>query len=217
MGQICTVIHCNPNLAHQVELADCLSHGLKKHDINATISGNPNAPADLHVVMGPWFALKQWRHSNTLYIDRAFWGDPECVTIHWLKGGEKVYLSDMPRRDHPELMPMKTGHRRIYLCDYGCAPLGEYDTVRWHPAERKGQCTLDQSLKGHQIAIGRRTTALVTAAIQGLKTETTDPHSPVWALRETPREQWINDIAWHNWSKSDIANGAFFDGIGHHG
>jgi len=193
-------------------MAGCLLGGLRKRGHNVTISGDPKASADIHVVMGPWFAFQHWKGAQTLYIDRAYWGDPECVSISWLKDGEKVFLKGMPRRKHPRLKPMKEGGRSIYLCDYGEQPEGHYDSVRYHPAQQKSTTTLKQDLKAHDIAIGRRTTALVDAAIQGLRVETSDPRSPVWGI--TDRKQWITDLAWHNWSKDEISSGEFLDGIG---
>ena len=107
---------------------------------------------------------------------------------------------------------MKTGNKRIYLCDYADGPAGCYDTVRRHPAQQKPTTTLQHDLDTHDIAIGRSTTALVDAAIQGLRVETSDPHSPVYGLVD--RDQWIRDLAWHNWSTDELASGAFLDGIG---
>ena len=212
MGKASTVIHCNRGLAHQVDWAKALRAGFAVHGVKAEISYQADTPADVHVVLGPWFALKEWRFANTLMLDRAYWGDPECASLHWMKEGEKVYLRDMPHRDHPKLKKEKTGDRRLYLCDYKQAPEGEYDTVRYHPSEKSGQCSLAEALHAHDIAIGKRSTALVDAVIHGLRVETSDPHSPVYGL--TSRRQWIRDLAWHNWSRDEIASGEFLDGIG---
>ena len=207
MGTGSAVIHANGGLKHQVRVAKALQKGT-----GWDISCYPDTQADLHVVIGPWFALDQWRDANTLYLDRAYWGDPNCVSVHWLKGGEKVRTRNRAFREHPPLKPMKTGDRRVYLCDYGGKPEGLYHSVRWHPAQRKPKTTLQQDLDAHDIAIGCRTTALVDAAIQGLGVETSDPHSPVYGLVD--REQWIRDLAWHNWHTDELASGAFLDGIG---
>ena len=213
MGNKITVIHCNRGLAHQVAIARHLRDGFGSRGIKSTISYKPNTSGDVHVVLGPWFALDQWRYANTLMIDRAYWGDPECVSIHWLKDGEKVRLRDMPYRHHPRLQKEKEGDRRIYLCDYHQKPEGKFDTVRYHPAEVKGQCTLDQALDAHDIAIGRRSTALVDAVFRGLRVETGDPNSPVYGIAS--RRQWARDLAWHNWSMQEISSGVFLDAIGH--
>jgi hypothetical protein len=193
-------------------MAYCLRDGFKAKGIEVRISHRPEDSAETHIVMGPWFALKQWRHANTLMIDRAYWGDPECVSIHWLRDGEKVFLRDMPYRKHPKLKKPKEGTSRLYLCDYGQKPEGEYDAVRCHPAEKKDQGPLLDALNVHDIAAGRRSTALVDAAIHGLRVECNDPHSPVYGI--TSRRQWIRDLAWHNWSKSEISSGDFLDAIG---
>ena len=212
MGARSTVIHCNRGLAHQVEMARCLRDGLNAKGHKAKISYSADDSADIHVVMGPWFALKQWRYDKTLMIDRAYWGDPECVSIHWLKDGEKVFLRNQKYRKHPKLKKPKEGEKRLYLCDFRQAPEGEFDAVRYHPAEKKPQGSLQDALDAHDIAIGRRSTALVDAAIHGLRVETIDPHSPVYGI--TDRRQWIRDLAWHNWSKAEISSGVFLDGIG---
>lgn len=212
MGKASTIIHCNRGLAHQVDWAKALRSGFAVHGIKAEISESSDTPAEVHVVLGPWFAYKQWRYSNTLMLDRAYWGDPDCAALHWLQDGEKVFLRDMPYRDHPKLKPEKTGNRRIYLCDYQQGPEGEYDTVRYHPAEKPGQGSLIKALEAHDIARGGRSTALVDAAIHGLRVETIDPYSPVYGLVD--RQRWIVDLAWHNWSRDEIASGEFLDGIG---
>lgn len=193
-------------------IARHLRDGFAAKGIKSFISTKPDTPGDVHVVLGPWFALDKWRHANTLMIDRAYWGDPECVSIHWLRDGEKVRLKGMPHRAHPNLQKMKDGSRRIYLCDYKQKPEGDYDTARYHPSEVKGQCSLKEALNTHDIAIGKRSTALVDAAIHGLRVETNDPHSPVYGLEN--RKQWARDLAWHNWSMAEIASGEFLDGIG---
>jgi hypothetical protein len=204
-------IHVNPHLDHQKKLGVALADGFKSHGITPVLTTDPKAKGDFHVVLGPWFALKEWRFDNTLYIDRAYWNDPRCVSIHWLSNGEKVRTKGNPYRRHPTLAPIKTGDRRLYLCDYKQKPLGRYHTVRYHPADKTSRYSLDECLKAHDVAIGRRTTALVDAHIQGLRVETDDPHSPVADV--TDRDQWITDLAWHNWSHDEISRGAMWNHI----
>jgi len=213
MGKNGTVIHCNRSLRHQVELAECLQEGT-----DAEISYSVETPATTHIVLGPWYALKRWRFDNTLYIDRAHWGDPDSISVHWLAGGEKVRTQGNPFREHPEVKPWKTGSNALILCDFGMDGIAlgqQYNaTIRKHPAE--GENTpLAEILDGYDIAIGKRTTALVDAAIAGLKVITTDPHSPVWPIsgQRGDREQWLNDLAWHNWSKDEIRRGAMWEAI----
>lgn len=198
-------IHTNLSLKHQVQIAEALKRGFQRHGVESVITPDKEAAADIHICLGPWYALERWKYGNTLYIDRAYWGDPECVSLHWLVEGEKARFKGMPERQHPELQPMKEGERRVYLCDYGCSPLGKYHTVRFHPSDRPSRYTLEECLDTHHIAMGRRTTALVTAHIAGLRVETDDPHSPVYGA--TDRVQWVNDLAWHNWALDEIAAG----------
>lgn len=212
MGARSTVIHINRHLGHQVKHGQVLQAGFRRHGIRAEVSFHADTPADVHVVSGPHFAYPRWRHATTLMLDRAYWGDPECVSLHWLEDGEKVFLRDMPKRAHPRLKPLKAGDRSIYLCDYRERPDRVYDTVRLHPAEEVPAESLEDALKAHQVAVGRRSTALVTAAIDGLRVEVLDQRSP--AYMPGTRKKWINDLAWHNWSLDEIASGAFIDGIG---
>lgn len=198
-------IHVNASLAHQKRLGEALAEGFKCHGLSPILTHSPHASGDWHVCIGPWFALDQWRGDHTLYIDRAYWGDPECVSVHWLDGGEKRRSKGNKYRAHPELKPMKVGDRRVYLCDYNRPPEGFYHTVRYHPSEKKSRYTLQECFDMHDIALGRRTTALVDAHINGLQVFTDDPHSPVYGIES--REQWIRDLAWHNWSHDEIARG----------
>ena len=214
------VIHCNHGLEHQVKYAEALRAGFSRHNINAIISFRADTQADLHICIGPWFAYTQWRYSNTLYLDRAYWGNPQYVSVHWLADGEKVRNTSISERKHPKLKPYKHGSRKIYLLDYD-DKWGHQATdgdVRYHPAQSTPKRTLEEDLRTHDIAIGRRTTALVDAAIHGLMVKTDDPHSPVWAIsgcRSIPkRQQWINDLAWHNWSLLEITEGKMWDALG---
>jgi hypothetical protein len=212
-------IHVNPGLTHQRETGKALLAGFCRHGFEAIISTRRETEADIHVVNGPWFALSMWRfHPRTLYIDRAFWGDPECVSAHWLRDGEKARTGRTEPRDHPDFEPYREGSRSIYLCDYGEGPApGRWDAIRHHPAN--GQASpLRDALGPFQIAGGRRTTALIDAALMGLRIETDDPHSPAWEIRGGgDREPWLNRLAWHNWNiENEIASGDFLDGLGYH-
>lgn len=209
-------VHTNTGLAHQVRNARALVAGLRVHGLAAVIT-DADAQADIHVVQGPWYALERWRHHpNVLYIDRAYWGDPQCLSIHWLYRGEKWRTHHTARRYHPELQPTKHWGRSIYLCDYGQKPEGVYDSVRAHPADKPSHWSLAADLAEHGIAIGKRTTALVDAAIAGLTVFTEDVHSPVYEISGAPwlRGSWINAMAWHNWSLAEISTGVFLDAIG---
>lgn len=212
MGENSAVIHCNPGLSHQVRIARALREGFAAHGLPAAISNSPTTPAELHVVLGPWFALKEQRGQNVLYIDRAYWGDPDCVSVHRMVGDEKHYdICDKPR-PHPDYKPWRSGDSSIYLCDYGQTPPVEFQEYRLHPADG-GTGDLLTALDGHAIAYGRRTTALVDAAIAGLMVVSDDPHSPVAAISGAmgDRGRWLNRLAWHNWSIQEIARGEMWE------
>ena len=204
-------------MPHQVEYGAAVKAGLERFSVSAEITHKADTPGDIHVCIGPNFALRNWRNKRTLLLDRAYWGDPKRVSVHWLRHGERVWNDrDLGPRSHPELKPMKEGDKTIYLCDYGeSPPKGDYDTVRRHPANGKSPESLIKALSKHDKAAGRRSTALVTAAIHGLQVETNDPHSLVYSLcGGVDREQWITALAWHNWSLKEIESGEVFDAIG---
>jgi len=214
---ITVAIHANPAITHQIETAEFVRLGFAQHGIEANVTHSPNTVGDVHVVNGPHFALRQWRHSNTLLIDRAYWDDPNSVSVHWLRNGEKFRATNTSNaKALPELKPYKSGSRVIYLCDYGETPEGRYDVVRRHPAYGDNDPPLLEALAQFDIAIGKRTTALVDAAIAGLTVITDDPHSPVAAIsnRSGSRTQWLRDLAAHNWTKQELANGAFLYDLG---
>lgn len=208
-------VHVNKAQPHQMRYGRALHKGLSRNGLRATLTNDPRRKADLHVCIGPWFALHHWKHDKTLYLDRAYWDDPECVSIHWLSGGEKHFTKINELRDHPMPKPYRDAGGTIYLCDFNEKPVGAYDAVREHPANGATGTLLD-ALRGHRKAVGRRTTALVDAAIEGLVVETTDPHSPVREIsgRRGGRYRWLNHLAWHNWSLPEIENGAFLDALG---
>ena len=210
MGQKCA-IHINPTQPHQRIVATELAAGFKKHGVDGLITSDRSLSADTHVVIGPWYALDQWReHPRTLYIDRAYWGDPGNVSMHWLKDGEKHRTHCLVPRHYPQLRPYRESEKTIYLCDYQQAPTGDFDAYRLHPAQQRGgKGPLAVALDGFGVAVGRRTTALVEAAIMGLMVKTDDPHSPIAPISglRHGREQWALALAWHNWGMGEIARG----------
>ena len=207
MGTRCAIL-VNPALSHQLDHARAWRAGLKRHGVDLVVTHDRDYRADLLILSGPNYAPARKHGDNVLYIDRAYWGDPDSVSIHWLNNGEKVYTGCTAHRPHPALMPYRTDTRRIFLADYGCKPFGRYDAVRMHPADG-GAGSLQEALQGYGVAVGRRTTALVDAAIAGLVVDTDDENSPVWPIRglKGNRGDWITCLAWHNWSLTEIEEG----------
>ena len=211
MGKTSAVIHIAPSMPHQVAYAEHFAKGFKSLCISPTITGDIRLDGDIHVVIGPHYAKHQWiNHSRTILVDRAFWGDPECVSIGWLNpdGGRKYPQKMDDAREKPDLMPQKTGRKVIELEDYGVKTTGDHP-VRRHPLGKPCRA-LEDELSEYDTAIGHNTTALVTAAIIGLRVVTakTCAAYPVsLGVQSTSREQWLNDISYANWYNHEIASG----------
>jgi hypothetical protein len=95
------------------------------------------------------------------------YSDP-YVSLGWLtEDGGRDFV---PGTDHASVKPkpLKTGYRSIFLADY-MGEIEKADTVRYHPDQRRPTETLEQALARHDIAIGYSSTALVTAALEGLQ------------------------------------------------
>jgi hypothetical protein len=90
--------------------------------------------------------------------------------------------------------------------------------IRRHPAEG-AHGTLAEALDGYQVAIGRRTTALVEAAIKGLSVVCLDDSNPVIPvstrsvrdIARPDRNDWIHALAWGNWHVREIESGEVWE------
>lgn len=199
------VIHCNPGIRWQLKYSKAIKKGLDAFSIPAKITGEREQVADLRIILGP-----HWGISDGLLIDRAFWGDPYAVSVHWLKKGSKVYdWTPKAGRYHPELKPMKDGDRQIVLCDFG-KHYNATGTLRRHPAERGESEPLKAALERHDKAIGGKSTALVDAAIEGLKVTTVEKNTPVDPISgksHPDRLTWVQALSWHNWTFNELEKG----------
>lgn len=219
------VVHCNVALSHQVALARAFAQGMRRHGKRCEITDDPRHPADLHVVLGPHYALSHWQaHPRCVWVDRAFWGDPECVSVGWSReDGPRRFPLGAEERQKPQLAPHRLGRDAIVLPDYRDSgedmaallrPHVDSVTIRRHPADG-GKGTLAEALAGKHIAIGGRGTALVEAAIAGLAVICRDPRNPAAPVASrTPRElkhmdrrDWLHRLSWGNWSRAEIASG----------
>lgn len=205
------VVHANPSIEWQRRYGAAVVDGLKRCGHGARLTGTPTDADELVVVLGPHWAFQFHAHRRCIYIDRAYWGDPDAVSIHWLSCGEKVFdWSRTESRNHPELAPLKQGGRTVVLCDFGRFFDLPQATIRQHPADMAPGESLSACLARHEIAVGGRSTALVDAAIAGLRVVTNDKHSPVRPISfqaEPDRERWISALAWHNWTIDEIERG----------
>ena len=70
-------------------------------------------------------------------------------------------------------------------------------------------------LRGHSVAIGGRTSALVYAAIEGYPVITYDERSPVFEISgrdiidivKPDRTQWLNNLSYSQWRGDEINRG----------
>ena len=201
------LFHYNPGLQHQVDHAHAFA------DCGFDITPTPDGDADVHVVSGPYFALRQWRaHPHVLVIDRAWWGDPDCISIGWLQpdGTRKFAMCGTEPRPQPSVMPWKTREcSAIILADYK-QDIDEIDRlasqrfvhvrIRRHPAEEQPIHKLHDMLTLSDVCIGHSGSAIFEAIVLGVPTICTDPQNvcaPVCAGNILDDELWRgNRAAW---------------------
>lgn len=226
MDNSSTVIaHYNTTLGNQRLYAQHIAKGLSRLDIKHEITSDPDLQGDIHICIGPHYAFSQCLGKRTIYIDRCLWGDDlEYVTIGWLNDdGGMVYPTGCDDlRQKPDLFGWRDStDRAIFLLDY---PMRDFDIiksefsdvgVRYHPAIKPNQISLDHHLSMYDVAIGWRTSALVTAAVNGMPVISFDSRSPVYPIagrdimdiRKPCRKQWLNNLSYAQWSGKEIASG----------
>jgi len=176
--------------------------GFKRHGLTAQITHDPSAQADLHVISGPYFAKSHWvGNPNTILLDRCYYrGNPEFVSLGWMngQGGRDFFAGE--GRGPPEIKNNATGTKLIFLADYD-GPLEDADTVRFHPAQAAHPKTLLESLREHRKAIGYGTTALVTAALEGLEVTCRSEQN----IMSQPN--WRELLPYADWGLTEIESG----------
>lgn len=226
------LIHYNDRLAHQVDHATAFLAGFARHGIRAQATCDIYAEADIHVVSGVHYALPYWqvRHdARVVLLDRAYWGDPECVSLGWLlPDGGRHYAAGMPSDrwldSGQTLAPLRpaTG-RRIFLADYGAErhhhpALMDREQItcfRAHPSTERAARDLAAVLADYDVAYGFKTSALVTAGLHGLNIVALDPRAIAARWCVSHRERWCYDLAYANWSLAEIASGAAWEHLEH--
>lgn len=200
--------HANPAQPHQIEHSQWFSRGLAQHGLGLTITSDPCAEADIHIISGPHYAYNQLiGKKNVLMIDRAYWHDEmsgnwksmDYISLGWLKpdGGRIFCLGD--GRPSPTIRECH-GKGSIFLADYD-GPIKPADTVRLHPATSPNQEPLISVLRRHRMAIGYRTSALVTAGLEGLEVICKDKRN----IMSEPN--WVELLAYTDWRWSEIWDG----------
>jgi len=219
-----TLMHFNPKLPHQVRHAEAF----RAAGIATTPS--PEGEADVHIVSGPYFALPRWRqHPHVIWLDRAFYGDPEYISLGWLNpDGTRTFASGAEPRFKPELKPWRTEGYALVLADFqqnvdelakeATARFGEV-RVRRHPAEsglksgEKPAVSLADDLAGAGVCIGHSSTALFEAVVLGVPVICTDPRNVVAevavASMDAPlfrggRFGWLHRVSWMQWNHDEF-------------
>ena len=163
----------------------------------------------MHIVSGPHYAKHRWQgHPQTILLDRAYyheeksgkWASMDWVSLGWLNGkGGRDFVEGVGRTP-PEIKDNAGKDGVIFLADYD-GPLEKADTVRFHPIQAKHPKSLLESLHEHKTAIGYNTTALVTAALEGLdivcRSEQNIMH----------QANWLNLLPFADWNYSEIEKG----------
>jgi len=219
------LMHFNPHLDHQVKHAEAF----KAAGIQTTPS--PEGEADVHIVSGPYFALERWRdHPRVIWLNRAFYGDPEYVSIGWLEpDGNRTFACGDESREKPELLPWKTREcSALILADFeqnvdqlafDVRHRFGYARVRRHPAEgglKSGELpavSLESQLMLHDVCIGHSSTALFEAVVLGVPVICTDPYNVVAEvsahgvtdeLVRCDRQDWLHRVSWMQWNHDEF-------------
>lgn len=217
------LIHYNCNLQHQIDHAQAF----RACGFDSTPSPYVEMPG-VHVISGPYFAYDKWKnHPQTLMIDRAWWGDPDCVSIGWLQpDGTRKFATGTDPRAIPEIEPWRTGESSVLiLADYDQDTTAikvfaqerfETVTIRRHPAEHPSMVPLTEALMHTDVCIGHSGSALFDAIRMGVPTICTDPLNECipacssWVngkLYRGSRDAWLHDMSYKQFSLAEIADG----------
>lgn len=225
-GQI--LIHVNRALPHQVTFGQALRAGFCRHGERAELTAVVEDDADLHVVLGPHFAKRHWLgHPAVLLLDRCFWGNERTeVTLgRMTASGGRVFLDNCPGdRPQPTMRdgmpaPARENARGLVVNDFRgdwseLADLAcEYAVhvrVRLHPVEAPAKKPLLDDLEWAHIVVGHRTSALVTAILEGRKVVTTDAEHVVCGI-DRGAKQWLANLSYTQWNQQEIESGEAWD------
>jgi len=216
------LMHYSLQHQHQIDHANAF----RECGFDTTPSPYVDTPG-VHVISGPYFAYEQWKHATPLMIDRAFWDDPNSVSIFWLMpDGTRRYASGYEPRPAPELEPWQDGSdTALILADYKqdttaieVFAVDRFDcvTVRKHPAECTTDKSLHEALKAADVVIGHSSTSLFESVRRGKPTICTDPHNPIapvcssWVnakLYRGDRSVWLHEMSYKQFTLDEIADG----------
>lgn len=211
------IMHYNPRLPHQVKHADAL----EQSGMVDIIPSKERQGDQIPIVSGPWFA----KFPVQIMIDRAYWGDPENITLSVVTPHGRYWPQPTERKETPELWPWKkVNTTALVLADYGqdvshivkCAKK-YFDVVRVrnHPASGENEIeSLTSAICLSGVVIGSKTTALVEAAIMGRPVIALGPDSPCGSISSTwdnlvfpDRDAWLQELAARQFNHEELANG----------
>lgn len=195
------VIHANANLEHQRKQAESFRKGFLKHNLRTEITTSITTDADVHVVLGSNYAKNYWLgHDRVVLLDRCYYNDNgENLSVGWMnkKGGRDFKVGE----GRPGLTIRECfGTKSIFLADYN-GETESADIVRLHPCNEKHEQPLTEVLKQCNRATGYNTSALVTAALEGLNINCKGEQS----ILSDPN--WLALLPYANWNYNEIESG----------
>lgn len=230
------VIHVNAQQPHQVRMGEALAAGFMHHGVRCEMTADRTRAGDMHVVLGPHYAADVWRgHPRTLLLDIGFVGDPaQDVSLGWMiPGGGRRFpapdpdryaaygtqLADLrPRRGQAVMLGDYVEDHEIYRTALTAASQDNNVRYRRHPeapawpacpVSSADHVSLHAALADADLAIGYRTSALVTAGLEGLHVTAlaAGEMAAGWRAEPAERLRWAWSVAGATWSESEIAAG----------
>ena len=201
--------HANITQPHQLEHAEWFKQGFKKHGIDLNITADIKAKADIHVISGPHYAQNYLMgHPRVIMIDREYYHNikptiyksMDWVSVGWMRNdGGRIFKIGSGRE------PIRRKNRAansgsLFLADYD-GPMESANTIRLHPARAHNRESLLDCLHRHARASGYRTSALITAGLEGLEVTCLDSRSIMF------EPNWLELLPYTDWHYSEIANG----------
>jgi len=117
------------------------------------------------------------------------------------KGGQDIGLGSGRKKI---ILKETTGTKSLFLADYN-GIIEQADIIRLHPANQKSKNTLIEDLKLCGSATGYNSTALVKAALNGLK---------ITCKGDTNilnQKNWIELLPYANWNYKEIESGELWE------
>lgn len=194
-------IHTNPNQPHQIEQAEHFRQGFIKHNLKSIVTASITQQADIHIVLGSNYAKHHWlNHDRVVLLDRCYFGDTRNhISIGWMnkKGGRNFTIGEGRKKLY---IRDPIGDQSIFLADYN-GVIEQADIIRLHPANKQYNTTLSEDLRQCNSAIGYNSTALVKAALQGLKITCKGEQNIL------NQKNWLELLPYANWNYNEILSG----------